>query len=234
MELLFGSLLGAAALLLVAAALAFYFLTPRAGAAERALRRTEQQLRLVAESDARRFEFLANHDALTGLPNRAMFEERAREAVARAQRRGETAALLFLDMDNFKDVNDSLGHEVGDALLRATAERLRGCVRGEDFVARIGGDEFCVLLQGLAEPREAAGVAQKVVETLGRPCRIGTREVSSGSSVGIACTPQDSADAAELLALADAAMYRAKDAGRNAYRFSAPSINRELHAAAAL
>ena len=96
-----------------------------------------------------------------------MFEERAREAVARAQRRGETAALLFLDLDNFKDINDNLGHEVGDALLRAAAERLRGCVRGEDFVARIGGDEFCVLLQGLAEPREAAGVAQKVVEALG-------------------------------------------------------------------
>jgi len=223
-----------AVLLIGGAALALYGILRRMRAAERALRQSERQLRLVAENDARRFEFLAHHDPLTGLPNRAMFEERAREAVARAQRRGETAALLFLDMDHFKDINDSLGHEVGDELLRATAERLRGCVRGEDFVARIGGDEFCILLQGLAEPREAAGVAQKVVETLGQPCRIGAHEVASGTSVGIACTPQDSIDPGELLKLADAAMYRAKDAGRHAYRFWAPNINRELHASAGL
>ena len=213
---------------------AIYGLLRRAASAERALRRSEQRLRLVAENDARRFEFLAHHDALTGLPNRAMFEERAREAVARAQRRGETAALLFLDMDNFKDVNDCLGHEVGDALLRATAQRLRSCVRGEDFVARLGGDEFCILLQGLSEPREAAGIAQKVVETLGQPCGIGEREVASGASVGIACAPQDSTDPVELLGLADAAMYRAKEAGRHAYRFSAPNINLDLHASAVL
>jgi diguanylate cyclase (GGDEF)-like protein len=227
-------LLGAAALLIGGAVLALHRVLRRTQAAEQALRHSERQLRLVAESDARRFEFLAHHDPLTGLPNRAMFEERAREAVARAQRRSETAALLFLDLDHFKEINDSVGHEVGDEFLRATAERLRGCVRGEDFVARIGGDEFCILLQGLAEPREAAGVAQKVVEMLGRPCRIGAHELASGTSVGIACTPQDSTDAGELLRLADAAMYRAKDAGRHAYRFSAPSINRELHASASL
>jgi diguanylate cyclase (GGDEF)-like protein len=223
-----------AAVLIGGAALALYGVMRRTRAAEQALRHTERQLRLVAESDARRFEFLAHHDPLTGLPNRAMFEERAREAVARARRHGETAALLFLDLDNFKEINDSLGHEVGDALLRAAGERLRGCVRGEDFVARIGGDEFCVLLQGLGDPREAAGVAQKIVEALAQPCRIGEREVACGASVGIACTPQDSAEAAELLRLADAAMYRAKDAGRHAYRFAAPNINRELHASAAL
>jgi diguanylate cyclase (GGDEF)-like protein len=230
----FALLTGLIALSAVGILLAMYGLLRRAASAERALRRSEQRLRLVAETDARRFEFMAHHDALTGLPNRAMFEERAREAVARAQRRGETAALLFLDMDNFKEVNDSLGHEVGDGLLRATAERLRGCVRGEDFVARIGGDEFCIVLQGLSEPREAAGVAQKVVQALGQPCRIGAREVVSGGSIGIACAPQDSTDAVELLGLADAAMYRAKEAGRHAYCFSAPNINRELNASAAL
>jgi diguanylate cyclase (GGDEF)-like protein len=232
MDLSLVSALLAAAALLVAVAL--YGILRRAMAAEQALRASERQLRLVAESDARRFEFLAHHDPLTGLPNRAMFEDRAREAVARAQRRGETAALLFLDLDHFKDVNDSLGHEAGDALLRSAAERLRGCVRGEDFLARIGGDEFCILLQGLAEPREAAAVAQKAVEALSRPWRIGEREVACGTSVGIACTPQDGTEAAELLRLADAALYRAKEAGRGAYRFAAPNINRELHASAAL
>src|SRR5262245_28247432 len=151
-----------------------------------------------------------------------MFEERAREAVARAQRRSETAALLFLDLDNFKDINDSLGHEVGDALLRATAERLRGCVRGEDFVARIGGDEFCMLLQGLSEPREAAAVAQKIVTALAQPFAVGGREVTSSTSIGIACTPQDGSEPAALLRQADAALYRAKDAGRSAYRFASP------------
>jgi len=232
--MLLTGLLAIAALLVGGGALALYAALRRAVAAEKALRQTERQLRLVAESDARRFEFLAHHDPLTGLPNRAMFEERAREAVARAQRRGETAALLFLDLDHFKDINDSLGHDVGDALLRVTAERLRGCVRGEDFVARIGGDEFCILLQGLTEPREAAGVAQKAVEALSRPWQIGEREVACGASVGIACTPQDGAEAAELLRQADAALYRAKEAGRGAYRFAAPNINQELHASAAL
>ena len=128
--MLLTSLLAIAALLVGGGALALYAALRRAVAAEKALRQTERQLRLVAESDARRFEFLAHHDPLTGLPNRAMFEERAREAVARAQRRGETAALLFLDLDHFKDVNDSLGHDAGDILLRAAADRLRrgrGC-----------------------------------------------------------------------------------------------------------
>jgi diguanylate cyclase (GGDEF)-like protein len=227
-------IVAAAAVLIASSALILRRAHRRTAAAERALRESEQRLRMVAEHDARRFQFLAHHDLLTGLPNRVMFEDRAREAVARARRRGEAAALLFLDLDHFKEVNDSLGHEAGDALLRATAERLRGCVRGEDFVARIGGDEFCVLLQGLSEPREAASVAQKVVAALARPFTIGAREVNTGASIGIACTPQDGAEVADLLRLADAAMYRAKEAGRHAYRFAAPSINRELHAAAGL
>jgi diguanylate cyclase (GGDEF)-like protein len=229
-RILLGALLAAAVLLVAVAAL----LLRRVATAERALHESERRLRMVAEHDARRFQFLAHHDLLTGLPNRVMFEDRAREAVARARRRAETAALLFLDLDHFKDINDSLGHEGGDALLRAAAERLRGCVRGEDFVARIGGDEFCVLLQGLSDPREAASVAQKVGAALAQPYRIGAREVASGASIGIACTPQDGAEVADLLRLADAAMYRAKEAGRHAYRFAAANIDRELHAAAGL
>src|SRR5207237_164203 len=121
--------------------------------------------------------FLAHHDTVTGLPNRAMFSERAREAVAHARRHHKTAALLFIDLDNFKTVNDTLGHDVGDALLKIISSRLRASVRGDDFIARIGGDEFCVLLQEIADPREAAAVAQKLLQELGKSYRIGEHQV---------------------------------------------------------
>ena len=186
------------------------------------------------QHDARRLEFLAHHDTLTGLPNRAMFADRAREAVAHARRHDKTAAFLFLDMDNFKQVNDSLGHEVGDGLLKLIAARLRASVRGDDFVARIGGDEFCVLLQDIAEPREAAAVAQKLLHELGKPYRVGAHDVRSGASIGIACVPQDGDDVGTLLRLADHAMYRAKELGRNGYQFFSGVLNDDAAAAAAL
>src|SRR6185437_2548488 len=166
--------------------------------------------------------------------NRAMFQERAREAVAHARRHDKTAAVLFIDLDNFKQVNDGLGHDVGDGLLKVIASRLRACVRGDDFIARIGGDEFCVLLQEIAEPREAAAVAQKLVYELSKAYRIGEHSVSSGASVGIACVPQDGHDVATLLRLADVAMYRAKEAGRNGYQFFSVVLNQDAAAAAAL
>ncbi|HEY7240335.1 MAG TPA: EAL domain-containing protein [Burkholderiales bacterium] len=202
-----------------------------------ALKRAQEDLRFAAiqlQHDARRLEFLAHHDTLTGLPNRAMFQERAREAVAHARRHDKTAAVLFIDLDNFKQVNDGLGHDVGDGLLKVIASRLRSCVRGDDFIARIGGDEFCVLLQEIAEPREAAAVAQKLVYELSKAYRIGEHSVSSGASIGIACVPQDGSDVATLLRLADAAMYRAKEAGRNAYQFFSVALNQDAAAAAAL
>jgi diguanylate cyclase (GGDEF)-like protein len=202
-----------------------------------ALKRAQEDLRFAAiqlQHDARRLEFLAHHDTLTGLPNRAMFQERAREAVAHARRHDKTAAVLFIDLDNFKEVNDDLGHDVGDGLLKVIASRLRACVRGDDFIARIGGDEFCVLLQDIAEPREAAAVAQKLIHELGKACRVGEHQVSSGGSIGIACVPQDGHDVATLLRLADAAMYRAKDAGRNGYQFFSVVLNQDAAAAAAL
>ncbi|HEV3007814.1 MAG TPA: GGDEF domain-containing protein, partial [Burkholderiales bacterium] len=183
-----------------------------------ALKRAQEDLRVAAvqlQNDARRLEFLAHHDTLTGLPNRAMFADRAREAVAHARRHDKTSAFLFLDMDNFKQVNDGLGHAVGDELLKIMASRLRASVRGDDFVARIGGDEFCVLLQDIAEPHEAAAVAQKLIAELSKPCAVGDHEVSSGASIGIACVPQDGDDVDTLLRLADHAMYRAKQLGRN-------------------
>ena len=202
-----------------------------------ALKRAQDDLRCAAmqlKDDARRLEFLAHHDTLTGLPNRAMFADRAREAVAHARRHGKTAAFLFLDMDNFKQVNDRLGHEVGDALLEILASRLRASVRGDDFIARIGGDEFCVLLQDIAEPREAAAVAQKLLHELGKPYRVGEHEITSGASIGIACVPQDGDDASTLLRLADHAMYRAKQLGRNGYQFFSGILNDDAAAAAEL
>ncbi len=202
-----------------------------------ALKRAQEDLRFAAiqlQHDARRLEFLAHHDTLTGLPNRAMFHERAREAVAHARRHDTTAAVLFLDLDNFKDVNDSLGHDIGDGLLKVIASRLRSCVRGDDFVARIGGDEFCVLLQDIADPREAAAVAQKLLHELGQAYRIGEHQVASSASIGIACVPQDGHEVGTLLRLADAAMYRAKQAGRNGYQFFSVGLNQDAAAAAAL
>ena len=202
-----------------------------------ALKRAQDDLRVAAmqlEHDARRLEFLAHHDTLTGLPNRAMFAERAREAVAHARRHDKTAAFLFLDMDRFKEVNDSLGHDVGDNLLKLMAARLKTSVRGDDFVARIGGDEFCVLLQDIAEPREAAAVAQKLVHELGKPYRIGEHDLTSGASIGIACVPQDGDEANTLLRLADHAMYRAKELGRNRYQFFSGVLNDDAAAAVEL
>jgi diguanylate cyclase (GGDEF)-like protein/PAS domain S-box-containing protein len=202
-----------------------------------ALKRAQEDLRFAAiqlQHDAQRLEFLAHHDALTGLPNRAMFTERAREAVAHARRHGKNAAFLFVDLDRFKEVNDSLGHEIGDELLKEIASRLRASVRGDDFTARIGGDEFCVLLQDIADPREAASVAQKLVHELGKPYRIGGHELTSGASVGIACVPLDGEDVATLLRLADSAMYRAKELGRNGYQFFSSALSQDAAAAAAL
>src|ERR671935_653056 len=201
------------------------------------LKRAQEDLRYAAiqlQHDARRLEFLAHHDTLTGLPNRAMFSERAREAVAHARRHQKTAALLFIDLDNFKTVNDTLGHDVGDAFLKIIASRLRASVRGDDFIARIGGDEFCVLLQDIADAREAAAVAQKLLHELGKSYRIGEHQVSSGASIGIACVPQDGEDVATLLRLADLAMYRAKELGRNGYQFFSAMLNEDAAAAAAL
>jgi len=201
------------------------------------LKRAQEDLRYAAiqlQHDARRLEFLAHHDTLTGLPNRAMFSERAREAVAHARRHQKTAALLFIDLDNFKTVNDTLGHDVGDALLKIISSRLRASVRGDDFIARIGGDEFCVLLQEIADPREAAAVAQKLLHELRKSYRIGEHQVSSGASIGIACVPQDGEDVPTLLRLADLAMYRAKELGRNGYQFFAAMLNEDAAAAASL
>jgi len=170
-----------------------------------------------------RLNHLANHDALTGLPNRNLLNDRLAHAIAR--RREDMAAVLFLDLDRFKLINDSYGHDVGDELLRAVAARLVGCLRDEDTVARLGGDEFVVLLEDLPGGDAAATIAGKVAGRLAEPLMIGGRELPVAASIGIALYPRDGRDAQDLLKNADTAMYRAKEAGRGGFCFFAGEMN---------
>ncbi len=178
--------------------------------------------------------YLAYHDALTGLPNRRLFNDRLKVAIATAARKNRRLALLFLDLDNFKRVNDGLGHAAGDELLEETARRLRGKVREEDTVARLGGDEFICLLVGIQEPDYAAVVAQRILDSLSKPFKLRGREFYLSASVGITLYPDDGDDPGTLLANADMAMYRAKNAGRNNYKLFTPSLNEKVQRRMAL
>jgi diguanylate cyclase (GGDEF)-like protein/PAS domain S-box-containing protein len=162
---------------------------------------------------------LATHDPLTGLPNRSFFGEQFRQATARAKRAGRLVGLLYLDLDRFKPVNDRLGHECGDKLLRTAARRLRGLVRAEDTVARLGGDEFAVILEHLSRPRDAAPTARKILRALTRPFLLDRHKASVSASVGIALYPLDGDSVDILLKRADRAMYQAKKGRGNGYRF---------------
>ncbi|MEW6765875.1 MAG: EAL domain-containing protein [Pseudomonadota bacterium] len=161
----------------------------------------------------------ATHDALTGLPNRALFVDRLQEAKARAERDGGLVAVMFLDLDHFKKVNDSLGHAEGDRLLKQAAQRLRETLGADDIVARVGGDEFTILLQDLVNSTAAAKIAEKVIRTLTSPFRLGGREVFVGASIGITFFPDDASDTEDLFRNADIALYAAKDGGRNTFSF---------------
>ncbi|MBI1942283.1 MAG: EAL domain-containing protein, partial [Betaproteobacteria bacterium] len=194
-----------------------------------ALNRAQQHQRRASRelaTIAARLEFLAHHDSLTELPNRNVLQERLRQAVSLARRHRKQLALLFVDLDHFKNVNDSLGHGAGDSLLQAVAVRLRECVRQEDMVARLGGDEFCILLQDISDPHEAASVAQKLLAELSEPCRVGEHDLYVSASIGIACLPGDGHDMETLLKHADAAMYRAKAQGRSNFQFFSPAEQR--------
>ncbi|MDR3393371.1 MAG: EAL domain-containing protein [Parasulfuritortus sp.] len=173
----------------------------------------------IKESEAR-LEHLARHDPLTGLANRLMLHIRLEHALDRAQREGTGLALLMIDLDQFKDINDSFGHAMGDALLKEVAQRLTQRARGVDTVSRLGGDEFTILLEDLEQPDDAARLAQDIIILLGQPVLLPNKhEVSVGASIGIALFPDHGSTEAELLQQADAALYQAKAEGRGRYQF---------------
>lgn len=172
--------------------------------------------------------FLANHDPLTGLPNRARFMEYLHEALINADRDSTRVAVLLLDLDRFKSVNDHLGHHAGDELLRLVAQRLQRCVRETDTVARLGGDEFVVVLTRLKSLAAAELIAENILRELSQGYEIENQVIKSGASVGIAMYPQDGQDTGDLLQKADLAMYRAKAGGRNRFRAFAPSMLTEV------
>ena len=177
---------------------------------------------LVDISDRKRaeeqIEFHAYHDILTNLPNRKLFADRLRQSLTHARRSGRTLAVMFIDIDHFKNINDTLGHTCGDELLLEMSYRLRHCVREDDTVARLGGDEFTIILSQLRQPEDAANVAQKILRAVQVPLSLGGTPIEVTASIGIALYPVDGADPEALLRNADSAMYRAKESGRNTYQ----------------
>ncbi len=176
-------------------------------------KRAEEQIR-----------YQAYHDALTDLPNRSLFKDRLAQAVAHAERRGRQVAVLFLDLDRFKLINDTLGHTIGDHLLQAIGDRLTSCVREEDSVARVGGDEFTVLMMDVRRPGDAMVVARKILDLVAQPITVDGHELFVTCSIGISMSPDDGNDAEALLKNADNALYRAKEAGKNNYQLCTPSM----------
>ncbi|MDD4912504.1 MAG: EAL domain-containing protein [Sideroxydans sp.] len=170
-------------------------------------------------------EHLAYHDQLTGLANRRLLEDRLEQAISSAVRRDYTMGLLYLDLDHFKDVNDSLGHHVGDLLLQLVSQRLLKCIRAEDTLARMGGDEFVVMLGELHTAEDAARTAEKILVELGLPLQLGDDELRISPSIGISMFPQDGHDAESLLKHADVALYQAKQSGRATYRFYTQALH---------
>jgi diguanylate cyclase (GGDEF)-like protein len=177
-----------------------------------------------------RIHFMANHDALTGLPNRALLNDRLSQALLYAQRYDRWVTVLFIDLDNFKIVNDSLGHSAGDELLKTVAGRMVDCIRATDTVVRLGGDEFVVLL--LDQPKSPdiiSSAVQKLRAVIAQTVQLEGHDLRVTSSIGIANYPIDGTNAEALLANADAAMYRAKEIGRDNFQFYTPELNTKAH-----
>jgi diguanylate cyclase (GGDEF)-like protein len=189
-------------------------------------RLAEEERQRLAQAEWIRHQ--AYHDTVTTLPNRASFASHLGEAIRRARRAGWPLAILFLDLDLFKRVNDSLGHDAGDRLLRVAAERIRKAVREADLIFRMGGDEFTVLLEDVRGAEEAGAVAQRVLDAIAEPVQLDHHEISVTASIGIAMYPKDDVLEERLVKSADTAMYRAKDLGRNRYAFFAPEMNERV------
>ncbi|MGV8894692.1 MAG: putative bifunctional diguanylate cyclase/phosphodiesterase [Burkholderiaceae bacterium] len=170
-------------------------------------------------------DHLAHHDVLTGLPNRMLLQDRLSQAIELARRQGKQLAVMFMDLDRFKYINDSLGHAVGDQLLQSVTRRLVACVRHSDTVSRQGGDEFVLLLSNIEHAQDAALSAQKMLDALALPHPIDRQELQIGASIGISIYPDDGRDAETLIKNADIAMYHAKENGRNNYKFFEPDMN---------
>ena len=178
----------------------------------------------TAEQIAAKMSHLAEHDYLTGLPNRALMDDRLERSIALAQRHGNQVALLYLDIDNFKDINDSLGHAAGDQLLQSIAKRLQACVRFSDTVSRQGGDEFVVLLTDVEGEHGAVLAAQKLIAAMVEPHRIGAHSLHVTLSIGISLYPDHGTDKETIIRNADTAMYFAKHKGRNNYQIFTPDM----------
>lgn len=213
---------------LVAILVLGYLRAPDGAGAHRDFARDFADRLAVALTNLEREERLytqAHYDELTGLPNRQFFKERLTRELSRASRSGEALALLYVDLDNFKRINDTLGHGAGDELLKVVAQRLAGCVKTSDTVARLGGDEFVLILPSLPDPDLAGRVGERALAELAMPLSIGGREYVVRASVGIAIHPNDGSSLEELLKNADTAMYRAKEDGRGRVTYFEPHMN---------
>ena len=184
-----------------------------------------QAMTEAAEGAAARMSFMAEHDFLTGLPNRSLLSARLGQSIALAQRHGKRVTLLYMDLDHFKHINDSLGHAVGDQLLQSVAKRLQTCIRLSDTVCRQGGDEFVVLLAEVESTGDAELAAEKMIEAMAEPHLIGSHRLHASLSIGISVYPDDGKDAETVLSNADIAMYYAKRSGRNKYQMFTPDMN---------
>ncbi|MGB8540584.1 MAG: diguanylate cyclase [Candidatus Acidiferrales bacterium] len=181
-----------------------------------------------ARAISRQMAYAAQHDVLTGLPNRLLFNDRMTQAISFAHRQRRPLALLFLDLDHFKKINDRLGHTVGDELLKSISQRLLNCVRDSDTVSRQGGDEFTVLLPEVTLVKDAATCAAKIIFALDAPHMIGGHSLHIGTSIGISIYPTDGRDFETLIKSADTAMYRAKENGRGHFQFFQPEMNSKI------
>ncbi len=176
-----------------------------------------------------RIRFMAHHDALTGLPNRQLLQDRMIQAIALCRRTGTQLAVLFIDLDDFKRINDSLGHEVGDRLLQMVAERLQACPREGDSIARLGGDEFVLTASTLSDDNDAGLIARKTLDMLSTPFVVDGHQLHVTASIGISVYPVDGLDVETLMRTADTALYHAKENGRSNYRFFTPALNKAVH-----